>query len=147
MNELIAALLRASQHRFIGRLGVDPEIKFLDSGSCVANARMAVNKPGSKRDDGQEPDWFKLELWGDKAQDFTNQCRKGSLVDVTGRIKTDRWKDRNTGEERTQLVITVESWAALTTTNNQAPAPQPVSQAQTWQSSSNNSINDNEVPF
>lgn len=144
MNELVAAVLRASQHRFVGRLGVDPEIKFLDSGSCVANARMAVNKPGSKRDDGQEPDWFKIELWGDKAQDFANQCRKGSLVDVTGRVKTERWTDRNTGEERTQLVITVETWAALST-NAPATAAKPAEPIQSWTSSAQNLSDD--VPF
>jgi single-strand DNA-binding protein len=124
MNELIAAILRASQHRFIGRLARDPELRSFESGRCVANARMAVNRPGAKRDDGLEPDWFKLELWGDQAMAFADGARKGQLVDVIGRVKSECWADRTTGEERTQLVIQVESWSPVG-----APAPAPAAAA------------------
>jgi hypothetical protein len=51
MNELIAQLLRSSCHRFIGRLGSDPEVRYFESGSAVANANIAINKPGAKRDE------------------------------------------------------------------------------------------------
>jgi single-stranded DNA-binding protein len=55
MSELINQVLRASQHRFIGRMARDPELRSFDSGNCVANARILINKPGAKRDDGQAP--------------------------------------------------------------------------------------------
>jgi single-strand DNA-binding protein len=133
MNEIIATVLRASVHRFIGRLGRDPEIRYFESGNCVANATMAINKPGAKKDDGQEPDWFKIEIWGEAASQFVDQCKKGALVDVTGRVKTDRWTDRNTGEQKTQLVVTAEMWSivpmqpkpAPSAASAPAPAPAP----------------------
>jgi single-stranded DNA-binding protein len=56
MSEIINQLLRASVHRFIGRMARDPEIKFLPSGNTVCNARILINLPGAKRDDGQQPD-------------------------------------------------------------------------------------------
>lgn len=123
MNSLIDQVLRASQHRFIGRLARDPELRFFESGNCVANTRLAVNKPGAKRDDGQDPDWFKVEIWGEKAQQFADACSKGSLVDVTGRVKSEAWTDRGTGEERTQLVIQVERWEVVPTAGQQQPKP------------------------
>jgi single-strand DNA-binding protein len=132
MNEIIATVLRASVHRFIGRLGRDPEIRYFESGNCVANATMAINKPGAKKDDGQEPDWFKVEIWGEAASQFADQCKKGALIDVTGRVKTDRWTDRNTGEQKTQLVVTAEMWSIVPTQAKpapsaaSAPAPAPV---------------------
>ena len=109
MNELLAALLRASQHRFIGRLGKDPETKYFQSGSSVTTCRIAVNKPGAKRDDGQEPDWFKVEVWGEEGVALADAAKKGDLIDVTGRVKTETWTGQD-GEERKQLTVTAETW-------------------------------------
>jgi single-strand DNA-binding protein len=113
MNELIAQLLRSSCHRFIGRLGSDPEVRYFESGSAVANANIAINKPGAKRDDGQKPDWIRVEVWGEQAQAFADALQKGALVDVSGRVKTNTWTDRNTGEAKTQLVVTAEQWSPV----------------------------------
>ena len=128
MSDIIATVLRASVHRFIGRLGGDPEIKYLESGKIVANARIAINRPGSKRDDGQEPDWFKVEIWGEQAQAMADSpdCKKGQLIDVVGRVRSNPWTTRD-GEQRTDLIIMAEMWrpvkpAAVPAT---APAPAP----------------------
>lgn len=127
MNDIIATVLRASVHRFIGRLGRDPEIRFFESGNCVANATIAINRPDAKKDDGQEPDWLKVEIWGEQAQRFADACKKGHLVDLVGRVKTDRWTDRSTGEAKMQLCIKAESWApAGAVAAPAAPAPAPV---------------------
>ena len=64
MNDIlsiITTVMRASSHRFIGRLARDPEVKYFESGKCVANTRMAVNQLGAKQGDDKEPDWFKVE--------------------------------------------------------------------------------------
>jgi single-strand DNA-binding protein len=131
MNELIAQVLRASQHRFIGRMARDPEIRYFESGNCVCNARILINKPGAKRDDGQEPDGFKVEIWGEKAAAFADATTKGDLVDVTGRVKSETWTDRTTGEQRSGVVVTVESFEVLVKAGQgqQAAAPVPVPQA------------------
>ena len=127
MSELIATVLRASQHRFIGRLVRDPELRTLQSGKSVCNVRILINRPGAKRDEGQEPDGFKLELWNDLALSFVDAHRKGDLCDVTGRVKSESWQDRTTGETRTGLVVLVETWSPI---GSQAPAPaQPAAPA------------------
>lgn len=124
-QEIIATVLRASSHTFVGRLGNDPEIKFLHSGSCVAAGSLAINKPGAKRDDGQAPDWFRLELWGEEAQAFADRARKGNRVQVTGRVKTNRWTTKQ-GEQRCDLVVMVDSWRLLEQpAAHAAPAPAP----------------------
>lgn len=152
MNEHLAALLRASRHNFVGRLARDPETKFFSSGNSVTNARILINKPGAKRDDGQKPDGFNLEVWGDQGQAFADQCRKGQLVEVVGRCKTDTWTDRTTGEERRAWTVTVDRWAPVNTpaSNGAAPAapadPAP-SQPQAWSSSSASAVDDDDVPF
>lgn len=133
MSDLTAQVLRASVHRFIGRMARDPELRSFDSGNCVCNARILINKPGAKRDDGQEPDGFKLEIWGEKAQAFIDATRKGDLVDVTGRVKSETWNDRATGEQRTGLVVIVEQWALAGQPRQPAPGPaQQAAPQPTW---------------
>jgi single-strand DNA-binding protein len=102
----------------------DPEIKFLPSGSTVCNARILVNLPGAKKDDGQQPDGFDLTIWGDQAQAFCDGTHRGDLVDVSGRVKSESWTDRSTGELRTKLVVTVDQWS-LAGQSRQAAAPAP----------------------
>jgi len=123
MSDLIASVLRASQHRFIGRLARDPELRTLDSGKSVCNVRILINRPGSKRDDGQEPDGFKLEMWNELALSFVDAHQKGGLCDVTGRVKSESWTDRTTGEQRTGLVVLVESWQPVGQAQPAAPRP------------------------
>jgi len=148
MHPSIVSLLRASVWRFIGRLGSDPEVRHFQSGAAVANVRIAVNQPGAKRDDGLEPDWFKLEVWGaEEAHAFADACRKGSLVDVTGRFKIETWTDRE-GQERTGTTIRVESWSPVG--QQQPPAAKPAVAAPaaakpvSWESSAADS---DDIPF
>jgi single-strand DNA-binding protein len=127
MSELTDQIIRASLHRFLGRLAADPDVKYFENGNSVCNARLLVNKPGAKRDDGQQPDGFKLEIWFEKAQAFADAARKGDMVDVTGKVKSESWIDR-TGEQRTGLVIVVEVFSvqprqAAAPTPTPAPAP------------------------
>ena len=88
----------------VGRAGRDPEVKYFESGTVVANLTMAVNR--RNRDD--EPDWFNLEIWGKQAQIAADYVKKGSLIGITGSFKMDSWKDRNTGEDRQKPVVRVD---------------------------------------
>ena len=88
----------------VGRAGRDPEVKYFESGTVVANLTIAVNR--RNRDD--EPDWFNLEIWGKQAQVAADYVKKGSLIGITGSFKLDSWKDRNTGEERNKPVVRVD---------------------------------------
>ena len=88
----------------VGRAGRDPEVRYFESGTVVANLTMAVNR----RNREDEPDWFNLEIWGKQAQVAADYVKKGSLIGVTGSFKMDSWKDRNTGEDRNKPVIRVD---------------------------------------
>ena len=88
----------------VGRAGRDPEVKYFESGTVVANLTMAVNR----RNRNDEPDWFNLEIWGKQAQVAADYVKKGSLIGITGSFKLDSWKDRNTGEDRSKPVVRVD---------------------------------------
>ena len=88
----------------VGRAGREPDVRYFESGSTVANFTIAVNRIG--RND--EPDWFNLEIWGKQAQIAADYVKKGSLLGITGSFKIDSWKDKNTGEDRFKPVIRVD---------------------------------------
>jgi len=46
----------------VGRAGREPDVRYFESGSIVANFTLAVNR----RSRDEEPDWFNLEIWGNK---------------------------------------------------------------------------------
>ena len=88
----------------VGRAGREPDVRYFESGSTVANFTLAVNRIGK----GDEPDWFNLEIWGKQAQIAADYVKKGSLVGITGSFKIDSWKDKNTGEDRFKPVVRVD---------------------------------------
>ncbi len=121
----------------VGRAGRDPEVKYFESGSVVANLTMAVNR----RSKNDEPDWFNLEIWGKQAQVAADYVKKGSLIGISGSFKLDSWKDRNTGEEKTKPVVRVDRLELLGSrkdSDNENYKNQP--------NSSGNSF-DEEIPF
>ena len=83
----------------IGRLGQDPEIRYTQSGSAVANATIATNdywtdKQGEKQ---ERTEWHSLVMWGRLADLAQSYLKKGSQVyvedayrQVTGKINRVR---------------------------------------------------------
>ena len=121
----------------VGRAGRDPEVRYFESGTVVANLTMAVNR--RNRDD--EPDWFNLEIWGKQAQVAADYVKKGSLIGITGSFKLDSWKDRNTGEERRKPVVRVDRLELLGSKRD--------SENSNFQSNNsfNQQISNEEIPF
>ena len=92
----------------IGNLGKDPEMRFTPSGQSVTNFTVAVSRSW-KNSDGQpqeETEWFNIDAWGRLAELTNEYLSKGRKVYVEGRLRTESWEDKNTGEKkyRTKVV-------------------------------------------
>jgi single-strand DNA-binding protein len=92
----------------IGNLGKDPEMRFTPSGQSVTNFTVAVSRSW-KNSDGQpqeETEWFNIDAWGRLAELTNEYLSKGKKVYVEGRLRTESWEDKNTGEKkyRTKVV-------------------------------------------
>ncbi|MCG9893585.1 MAG: single-stranded DNA-binding protein, partial [Thermosynechococcaceae cyanobacterium MS004] len=83
----------------IGRLTVDPEIRYFESGKSVAKFSIAVDR------NKEETDFFELEAWEKTAEVVAQYCKKGSQVGVSGSLIQERWKDKTTGTGRSKVVI------------------------------------------
>lgn len=65
------------------RLGKDAELRYLSSGSAVANL-AGVYDYGRKGDDGRKPSqWVDLALFGKQAEALSPYLVKGSVLNVT----------------------------------------------------------------
>ena len=123
----------------VGRAGRDPEVRYFESGTVVANLTMAVNR----RNRNDEPDWFNLEIWGKQAQVAADYIKKGSLIGITGSFKLDQWKDRNTGEDKSKPVIRVDRLDLL---GSKRDAGQNNMSSNSMMNNNNNPM-DEEIPF
>ena len=81
--------------QLIGRLGKDPESKYTPTGKKVAHFSIAVTnrwKAGSETKENTE--WVNIEAWGRLGEVCQEYLKKGSLVYVEGRLKTDKYEDK-----------------------------------------------------
>ena len=95
----------------IGNLGSDPEMRYTPSNRAVTQFNVAVNQSTKNQQTGEwveETDWFRVRVWGDRAERMAEQLRKGNKVFVEGRFRTRQFEGRD-GQTRTALEITADS--------------------------------------
>ena len=94
----------------IGNLGRDPEIRYTNAGSSVANYSIATtdrwtDRQGQKQ---ERTEWHDIVAFDRLADLSQNYLRKGSNVFIEGRLQTRSWED-NEGQKkyRTEVVANV----------------------------------------
>jgi single-strand DNA-binding protein len=105
-----------SKVMIIGNLGRDPEMRYTPNGRQVTEFSVAVTHRGRDPQSGewadQGTDWFRVTIWGDRAERAAEQFRKGNRVFVEGRFRTREY-DAKDGTHRTSLEITADNVIAL----------------------------------
>ena len=87
-----------------GRFTRDPEMRHTQSGTDVANFTLAVDRPYSK-DQEQSADFIDCVAWKKTAEFICNYFGKGAKIEVTGRIATRNWEDKNGNKRKTTEVV------------------------------------------
>lgn len=75
--------------QFIGRLGKDPETRFLPDGKAVTNFSIAV---GWKGKDKEGVEWVRCAAFDKLAEICGKYLKKGSQVYIAGRMQTREWE-------------------------------------------------------
>lgn len=79
----------------IGRLGKDPEVRTLDSGTNIAKFSMATDE-SYKDKNGEwqtQTEWHNVILWRGLAERAEQSLKKGALVYVEGKLTSRSWQD------------------------------------------------------
>ena len=96
----------------VGNLGKDPEVRYTSGGQAVANLRIATSRSWTDKQSGQrkeETEWHDVEVWGKQAEQCGEYLAKGRQVYVEGRLKTDKWQDKQSGQERSRVKVVADS--------------------------------------
>ena len=93
----------------IGNLTDDPELRFTNTGTPVANFSLAVNTRVRDGDTWRDGDthFFKVNVWRDQAENVAESLRKGNRAVVVGRLKTRSWETPE-GERRSVVEVQAE---------------------------------------
>jgi single-strand DNA-binding protein len=86
-------------------------MRYTPTNRAVTQFNVAVNQSTKNQQTGEwveETDWFRVSVWGDRAERMAESLRKGNRVFVEGRFKTRQFEGRD-GQTRTSLEITADS--------------------------------------
>ncbi|OIQ94893.1 single-stranded DNA-binding protein [mine drainage metagenome] len=93
----------------VGRLGKDPETRYMTNGEAVTNVTLATSenwkdKSGEKQ---EKTEWHNLVFYRRLAEVAGEYLKKGSQIYVEGKIQTRKWQDKETGKDRytTEIIV------------------------------------------
>jgi single-strand DNA-binding protein len=92
----------------IGRLGMDPEIKFLDNGRCKVTFNLATNESfrNKKGEIETVSDWHHILAWGKIAENM-QKLKKGYQVYIEGKIKYNAYEKDGSKHYKTTIQVDI----------------------------------------
>jgi single-strand DNA-binding protein len=92
--------------QLIGRLGKNPESRFTPTGKKVTNFSLAVSnrRKGKEGETKEYTEWVNIEAWERLSEVCQEYLKKGSLVYLEGRLKTDKYEDNGESRFYTKVV-------------------------------------------
>jgi len=87
----------------VGNLGRDPEVRYTANGSAVANVTIATSESWKDKQSGERQErteWHRVVFFGRLAEIAEEYLKKGSQVYIEGSIRTQKWQDKESGQDR-----------------------------------------------
>ena len=87
----------------VGNLGKDPEMKYMPNGNAVCNFSIATTESWKNKQTGEyenQTEWHNCSVFGKFAEMCGNYLKKGAKVYVEGKLKTRKWQDKTTGQDK-----------------------------------------------
>ena len=107
-----------------GRLTADPELKYLPSGTAVANLRLASNRSYTANGERREEALFvDVEVYGKAGEALTQHKAKGDFLLVDGRLRQHTWE--RDGQRHSRLAIVADQVSFGPNTRGVAGATPP----------------------
>lgn len=91
-----------------GNLCKDIELRYTGNGKAVLENTVAVRKEKKNKDGEYESDFINVVMFEKKAEYLNTYGAKGDKVEVTGKLRTDTWKDES-GEYHNRIYIVVDT--------------------------------------
>lgn len=131
----------------IGNLGRDPEVRYTQSGTAVANFTLATTEVWTK--DGQKnehTEWHRIVAWRRLAEICGQYLTKGRQVYIEGRIRTRKWEDRD-GNERYTTEIEARDMQMLGSPGSGGGGPDYDDSPSGPAPGPDSAVSDDDIPF
>ena len=91
----------------IGNLGADPELRYTQGGSSVANLRLATQESWKDRDGNRQEktEWHSITVWGAQADSVAQYKTKGDPLYIEGRLQTREYDDRDGNRRKITEIV------------------------------------------
>ena len=92
----------------VGNLGKDPEVRYLPSGDQICNVTLATSEKYKDKASGEykeSTEWHRVVFFGKLAEICGQYLQKGKKIYVDGRIRTNKWQDKEGNERYTTEII------------------------------------------
>src|SRR5512145_1705855 len=100
----------------IGNLGRDPETRYTADGAAITNITIATSDRWKDKASGEmkeSTEWHRVAFFGRLAEIAGEYLKKGSQVYVEGRIRTRKWQDKESGQDRYSTEIVADRMQLL----------------------------------
>jgi single-strand DNA-binding protein len=135
----------------VGRLGKDPEVKATPNGNTVAKFSLATDEKFTDREGNKQErtEWHNIVAWGKLGEICGQYLRKGKLIYIEGKIRTDSWEDKETKQKRYRTEIIADTMRMLDRKGDDegGGGDYAGSRKSTSSPSSAPEMDDDEVPF
>jgi single-strand DNA-binding protein len=91
----------------VGNVGVDPEVRSLETGVKVARVRLATTERIFNRQTNEtteHTEWHTITLWRGLAEVVDKFVRKGSQLYIEGRLRSREWEQDGQKRYATEIV-------------------------------------------
>lgn len=95
----------------VGNVGQDPEVRYMPSGSAVAEVSVATSEQWKDKQSGEKQErteWHRVTFFGRLAEVVGEYVRKGSQIYIEGSIRTEKWQDKQGQDRYTTKIIANE---------------------------------------
>jgi len=92
----------------VGNLGQDPETRYMPSGDAVTNISVATSESWKDKQSGEKKErteWHRIVMFGRLAEIAAEYLHKGSQVYIEGKLRTNKWKDKDGNDRYTTEII------------------------------------------
>ena len=117
----------------VGNLGADPEVRYMPSGGAVTSLSLATSESWTDKNSGQKQErteWHRVTLFNRLGEIAAEYCRKGSQIYIEGSIRTDKYQDKTSGQDRYSTQIIARELQLLGGRMDNAGGGQPVASGQ-----------------
>lgn len=80
--------------QLIGRLGNDPEVRTLNTGSKMTSFSLATNDTYTNQSGEkiESTEWHNIVVWGKKADMICQYCKKGQEIALQGKLQNHKYE-------------------------------------------------------